>query len=383
MNAVSQTVEIDDRSRTVVAGGHERDQIVDCLGIDASSLRNLLKDLYPPRMAIYWVDFLLSIVVGYGALLAFPIRQPLSMFAIAAFVCSVLACYRAAIFVHELAHARGSRFAAFRLVWNILCGVPLFIPSFLYEAHRTHHIARTFGSLKDGEYVALARLPWSSTAGLLSASLLVPAKLMFRFVALGPLSWLLPAMREAVLSRASALMVIDVDYRRPLPTGRTPRRWLVQEAACSLWGVALLAALVWGIIPLVRFVEVYAVLATVSLLNALRVIVAHRYLNESEPMTFAEQVLDSNSFVSPLAELWAPVGLRCHGVHHLVPELPYHALSEAQRRITSAIPPDSPFRSTLRRSLFSAVFELFQSCRKAPRSISIGAPSRPCSPPSV
>ena len=33
------------------------------------------------------------------------------------------------------------------------------------------------------------------------------------------------------------------------------------------------------------------------------------------------------------AELWAPVGLRYHATHHLLPSLPYHALPEAHRRL--------------------------------------------------
>ena len=38
-----------------------------------------------------------------------------------------------------------------------------------------------------------------------------------------------------------------------------------------------------------------------------------------------------------LAELWAPVGLRYHALHHLLPSLPYHSLPEAHRRLAAQL----------------------------------------------
>lgn len=365
MSAVAEPVQIRDRDRADAQAGNARDPIAACLGIDARGLRSLVGDLYERRMAVYWTDFLLSILIGYGALRAFHLFDPLSPAAAVTFACAVFGCYRATIFVHEIAHARGRGFASFRFVWNVLCGVPLFIPSFLYEDHKAHHATRTFGSADDGEYLALARLPRSSAALLIGRSLLVPAGLMFRFVVLAPLSWFLPRLRAGVLARASALMIIDADYRRTVHPSRIPRRWLVQEAACFLWGVALLLGLASGFIPLARIGVAYAVFAGVSLLNALRLVVAHRYLGTGRPMTLAEQVLDSNTFPDLAAELWAPVGLRYHAVHHLLPSLPYHALPEAHRRIIERVPMDSPYRSTMRHSMFSVLAELFCSRREA------------------
>ena len=34
-----------------------------------------------------------------------------------------------------------------------------------------------------------------------------------------------------------------------------------------------------------------------------------------------------------LPALWAPVGLRYHALHHLLPSTPYHSLAEAHRRL--------------------------------------------------
>jgi fatty acid desaturase len=41
--------------------------------------------------------------------------------------------------------------------------------------------------------------------------------------------------------------------------------------------------------------------------------------------------------------LWAPVGLRFHALHHLLPGVPYHHLLEAHRRLVAALGADSPY----------------------------------------
>jgi fatty acid desaturase len=52
-------------------------------------------------------------------------------------------------------------------------------------------------------------------------------------------------------------------------------------------------------------------------------------------MTVTAQFLDSVNVPPPglAAEIWAPVGLRYHALHHLMPSMPYHDLPEAHRRL--------------------------------------------------
>ena len=62
-------------------------------------------------------------------------------------------------------------------------------------------------------------------------------------------------------------------------------------------------------------------------LNQVRTLVAHLWENDGEPMSVTAQYLDSVNVPPPatLPALWAPVGLRYHALHHLLPGVPYHA----------------------------------------------------------
>ena len=59
---------------------------------------------------------------------------------IAAALVAILALYRAGSFIHELTHIKHKDVPGFRLGWNALVGVPLLMPSFMYEGvHSLHH----------------------------------------------------------------------------------------------------------------------------------------------------------------------------------------------------------------------------------------------------
>src|SRR5262249_45131283 len=115
--------------------------------------RHLVADFFEPRPIIYWCDFLFSAALA-GTTTLILRRVPLPAAAwTTLFAVSVLAAYRSALFVHELAHLRRGRLRGFSFTWNLLCGIPFLIPSFLYGTHSLHHGRKHYGTADDGEYL--------------------------------------------------------------------------------------------------------------------------------------------------------------------------------------------------------------------------------------
>ncbi|MBY8826609.1 fatty acid desaturase family protein [Hephaestia mangrovi] len=328
----------------------------------------LTRELNTPSPTIYWADLLASCVVGYGALAA-AFLAPTLGWTIVAGVVAVLGLYRAMSFIHELTHVKHAALPGFRLGWNVLVGVPLLIPSFMYEGvHNLHHARTRYGTAEDPEYLPLALMkPWSLPLFIL-VSALAPVALLFRYAVLSPLSALIPALRRVVVERYSALSINPAFRRRP-PEGAFKAQWRRIEIAASLWGIALIALVATGIVPLRWFVIFLVVASGVAVINQLRTLVAHLWENEGEPMSVTAQYLDTVNVPPPatLPALWAPVGLRYHALHHLLPGVPYHALGEAHRRITAALEPGSPYHKASYAGMFGLVVKIGRSTMIARR----------------
>lgn len=327
-----------------------------------AGLRALVPDLFEPRSATYWVDFLFHVLVGWAAFVwalvpTLPTWQQALLLVI-----SSLALYRSVIFTHELVHVRRGKLPGFRLLWDVLCGIPLLVPSFMYDGvHQEHHFRSHYGTPADGEYLPFGRPPRSLMIWYLLSHILIPLLLAVRFGLIGPLSWLIPRFRHYVWVHMSSLS-IDPTYRRPVPE-QNPNSWVIQETACTIFVWCILALTASGWIGSEVLIQWYGMAVAVLTLNGLRTLVAHRYRNNGGTLTFDQQLLDSVNLAgkSPLIPLLAPVGLRYHGLHHLFPTMPYHNLGTAHRRLLQRLPDDAPYRLTIEPGFWSAFMKLWRS----------------------
>ncbi len=332
---------------------------------------------FQPSPAIYWMDLVGSAAAGWaGFVLAVRATgwQRAALLAVAVF-----ALYRAVLFIHEITHLARRDLPAFTLAWNALVGVPLLVPSFLYEGvHTDHHRPRSYGTVMDPEYVPFGRRPALLMAGYVVASLFAPALFAVRFGLLAPLSWAIPPLRRLVAERYSALVINHLYIRRTAidTSGR------VQEvAACAVcWGSVGLWWLGW--MPAATFVCWAIVGAVVSGVNAARTLAAHRYDHDEGELSMTGQLLDSCT-IAPAERLShrlrarvagacralvAPVGLRYHALHHWIPSLPYHNLGRAHRLLVATLAPDAPYGATVAKGFVPVLLDLLRRSRTRPRS---------------
>ncbi|MEY4270313.1 MAG: hypothetical protein RLZZ58_1529 [Pseudomonadota bacterium] len=313
---------------------------------------DLTRDLVNPDARTYWSDFLASAALGYAGM-AIAVMAASPWVALLAALVAIPAIYRAGSFIHEITHIRQGAVPGFRLGWNMLMGVPLLMPSFMYEGiHSLHHNRTRYGTAEDPEYLPLALMkPWTVPVFVI-LSAFAPLALIVRFGVLTPLSLLIPPLRRFVVARYSGL-IINPAFRRKPPEGALRTQWAWQEGGASLWAMTLIALVATGALPPRDFALMVGIVSGSMVLNQVRTLVAHLWENDGSVLTVTAQFLDSVNVPPPgfLPEIWAPVGLRYHAIHHLLPGLPYHALAEAHRRLAAALPATSQYHRANRRGL--------------------------------
>jgi fatty acid desaturase len=195
-------------------------------------------------------------------------------------------------------------------------------------------------------------------------SVLIPGFLLLRFVALAPVALLIPALHKRLAVHASALSM-NMAYRRDVTPGLTTRMRFWELLIFTFWA-PLLAAMSARLLPWRILIVWYAVSAAASLVNTLRTLGAHHYEGTGEQLDRTGQLLDSIDTPGSIwTELWAPVGLRFHALHHYFPGIPYHNLAEAHRRLSGALPPEAPYRRTISAGLSQSLRRLYRAGRQA------------------
>lgn len=320
----------------------------------------LCRDLHAVRLRRYWLDFGLTALVAWAGLLVLLTADPPGVQAGAFVVCG-LAIYRAVVFIHEIVHRPRGTFRAFAIAWNVCCGVPFLMPTFMYGDHKGHHSSDAYGTWSDPEYLLRGRYWALRLTAFLMLPVVYPLLLAVRFLVLTPLAIASPRLNRLVWTYGSSLYVMNERYRREHDAqARAASRW-IQEFACAGWAWTVAGFAFAGFLPAIALGKVYAVFVFWIALNQLRTLAAHRYAGtDGRGFTYLDQVLDTNTFDRGLVlpNLWAPVGLRYHALHHLMPALPYHAMGAAHRRLLAALPPASPYHRTLKPGLWPVLVSI-------------------------
>lgn len=343
---------------------------MDSKALPLAELKRIVADLLAPKAWLYWADFLGTAVIAWVSFFLTERSAPLSLAEICYFTVSVFAFYRAALFIHELTHQDRNTLPYFSWAYNLLIGIPMLVPSFMYRGvHIDHHRKGTYGTDEDGEYLPFGASPLWRSFFYVGQSVLIPFLLVLRFGILAPLSLLHPRIRRFIMLHCSALAIrTDTARRLPAPGSEDARNWNVLEVMCFAWVLGLFILFSTGILNVGMLRHIYLLLFFTFVVNSVRTIVAHRYRNRAaKEVTFTDQFLDSINIERPgiLMELLAPVGLRYHALHHLFPSMPYHNLGIAHRRLTAILPPESPYHEATEHTIFSAFTTHWRNTRQA------------------
>jgi fatty acid desaturase len=326
-------------------------------------------DLAEPKAWIYWADMLLTITVGYACAMAFLDMPGVTWQRAVCFIVGVFAIFRASSFVHEIVHMRSGRLHSFQIGWDILVGIPILFPSFAYAHHLDHHRCDSYGTEHDGEYLAFGLDPLRTIAYFLVVTLLWPYLVVFRFLIFTPLSFIYPPFRPWLLERFSSFGIINFRHRLHIAPGTSMKYWNFLDISCSIrvWLPIILVGL--GVFEWTRVALMFLIAASVLSLNFIRSLALHDYLVDDEQVSYLAQLQDSITLPNHalLTELFVPLGLRYHALHHLFPQLPYHCLGKAHRRLMDQLPAGSDYHRTVRSGLGAIFVQLWKNTWHKPQ----------------
>ena len=328
----------------------------DARATDISTAYHLVKDLFTPNPWRYWTELVVTGSAAWAAFLVATLADGPVVVA-GAWCLGVVLWYRAGAMIHELTHQRPDEIPGFHLAWNLVGGVAWLLPSVMYEGvHNAHHKKTTYGTADDPEYLPLAGRPGAVLRYLGYAFVVFPG-LLLRFLVAAPVSWFVPPLRR-LLVRSASSYVINLGYARRM-SGAERRRLFVWECVILLAWWPPVALTLAGVLSWRWLAVWYAVTTAVGLVNRVRMLAAHRFASTGLPTDHLGQFADSiDTPAGWWAELWAPLGMRYHALHHLFPTLPFHNLGAAYRRLVAALPIDSFYHRARGRGLVPTLTRL-------------------------
>lgn len=246
----------------------------------------------------------------------------------AAYALATVSLHRASIFGHDIVHHyRDARLRRFRLLWDHTVGVVAMMPAARFmRPHIVHHSPGLFRTEKDPQYLTLRRDPRLAAVVLLLAPVALPLVSVVQTLvaALGG------AAGERAMERLSLRLGVD-------PANILEAKHRADVVARSRVYAAALAALI--VFAPQALLPLYAVMVGGWLLLALRVPLEHGLEELLRRRTdWDDQMADSFTIESPLADILQPHGMKYHTAHHLYPGVPYHNLAALHAELKAAHP---------------------------------------------
>lgn len=331
--------------------------------LGSQSMKASITHLTKPNPFVYWSDLILTIYLSWTMFFYAEKFSHTTFLYFFLLSLSAIGFYRAVAFTHELAHLNKGAVPGFSLFWHAVCGVPLLAPHFLYRAvHLAHHNKRHYGKMSDGEYIGFGtRSRWLIFLHLFY-NFIIPLLSIFRFMILAPVSLCNDKLRLFVMKNMS-FMGLKFTFTRSIPTKKTDvTNWYVAEFACSLYCWLTFLLLIANITPIIFLYQWYAIMVVVLTLNSLRSLGAtHWYKSQGDELNFNEQIMDSISIKSNslFTKILCPVETQYHGLHHMFPSIPYHALGKAHKHLLINFPNEKILQETTRNDLFSSWKEMW------------------------
>lgn len=369
------------------AGTASSPKLIPADGFTVKAVTEVVRDLLVPNPWIFWGDLIATLVVANLALAAHFATSNLWI-QTATFIVAGIAFYRCSMFIHEIQHLRDGTFVGFKIAWNLFCGIPFLIPDYTYGDHKGHHVNREYGTLDDAEYLQLVKQPLRSAAYMLTRIFWIPVVFLFRYMFLTPLAYVVSAVRHWIWKYATRAPAINLSRNRYLPSPADERIWKLQEAGCCIYAWIVMTLVFTGVLTWTWLLHIYFLSVFIIVLSHSRTLASHRFINEGGEMTYIEQLLDSTTVPGHpiLTEIWAPIGLRYHALHHVVPSIPYHNIGIAHRRLMKHLSPGCPYHATLRTGLYHALSDVARTmyrshlknrakARRQRRRVANGAPA--------
>ncbi len=311
----------------------------------------------------YWADFLLSLVLAYGAASVFLMAPLGSLWQVAAYPIAIFWLYRLGSLVHEVCHLGHREMRAFKITWNLLVGVVTLSPSpFFTRHHRDHHNCKHYGTPDDPEYVVnfLPNGGGNWGAWRYAAEIAIFPLLVFVRFLLAPLTFLSPKLREFVLRRGCAL---TLNWRYERRMNAFDRRVVtIVELLCSFRAAMMLLPVFLGWTHWTRLPLLYSLGVGVLALNQMRLLGDHHLASEGGEISFHDHILDSCNYTQRDWGVWlfCPFAIRYHALHHMFSSLPYHNLPAAHDYLSRHLPLDSPYHSLSQPSWWSVAKYAFR-----------------------